>query len=239
MVTRCASIVSASPPGGALRTYFNLFRLPGNRLPFYRPKGEAAGVLQCGGRPGTGYEPVLGKGAHLLEIESADAAGNRAKARCRLLVNADPVIHTPRLLATDGNHCFAEMEIADADDDRVTVSLSLMEGGKARAGRAEGSPGGARALFLRARGRRSGGGLGAGGKRSGRGPRRRDPDRGTGGLGAADRGSGPGPRGVLHCGLDQRRPSVRGSGSRPGDEGSRGFSRAGAGSPLGPPNAAG
>lgn len=119
------------PSGGALRTYFNLFRLPGNRLPFYRPKGEAAGILQCGGKPGSGSEPVLEKGPHLLEIESVDAAGNKATARCRLLVNADPAILGPRLLA-DGNQVFAEMEIADADDDRVTVSLSLVAGGKAR-----------------------------------------------------------------------------------------------------------
>ena len=120
------------PSGGALRTYFNLFRLPGNRLPFYRPKGEAAGILQCGGEPEGGPEPVLGKGPHLLEIESVDAAGNRATARCRLLVNADPAIIGPRLIAGDGNQVFAEMEIADADDDRVAVSLSLVEGGKAR-----------------------------------------------------------------------------------------------------------
>ena len=120
------------PSGGALRTYFNLFRLPGNRLPFYRPKGDAAGILQCGGEPGSGSEPVLGKGSHPLEIESFDAAGNRATARCRLLVNADPAILNPRLFAADGDQRFAEMEIADADDDRVTVSLSPMEGGKAR-----------------------------------------------------------------------------------------------------------
>ena len=118
--------------GGALRTFFNLFRLPGNRLPFYRPKGEAAGILKCGGEPGSGSEPVLGKGPHLLEIESVDAAGNKATARCRLLVNADPAIMNPRLLPADGNGLFAEMEIADADDDRVAVSLSLVEGGKAR-----------------------------------------------------------------------------------------------------------
>ena len=120
------------PSGGALRTYFNLFRLPGNRLPFYRPKGEAAGVLQCGGEPGSGPEQVLEKGPHLLEIVSVDAAGNRATARCRLLVNADPAILNPRLLPADGNQVFAEMEVADADDDRVTVSLSLVEGEKAR-----------------------------------------------------------------------------------------------------------
>lgn len=120
------------PSGGALRTYFNLFRLPGNRLPFYRPKGEAAGVLQCGGERESGSEPVLEKGPHLLEIESVDAAGNRATAHCRLLVNADPAIISPRLIVADGNQVFAEMEIADADDDRVTVSLSLVEDGKAR-----------------------------------------------------------------------------------------------------------
>ena len=120
------------PSGGALRTYFNLFRLPGNRLPFYRPKGDAAGILQCGGEPVSGREPVLGKGPHLLEILSVDAAGNRATARCRLLVNADPAILNPRLLPAGGNQVFAEMEVADADDDRVTVSLSLVEGGKAR-----------------------------------------------------------------------------------------------------------
>lgn len=113
------------PSADKLHTYFSLFKLPGNRLSFYdRITDTNSGILHCGvDRTELGIVGI-GKGRHQLEFESEDANGNKARALVEVLVNADPKLINPRLLAVEDESRTLEIEIEDFDDDVVTLVLS-------------------------------------------------------------------------------------------------------------------
>ncbi len=91
--------------GGAGR-FFNLCRLPGNRLGFYQ---GGNGLLNTG-------KGALGKGMHEAIIIVADINGNKSRVRFRLLVDAPPQIANARITTTtDGAHIL-EAELTDEDD---------------------------------------------------------------------------------------------------------------------------
>ena len=119
--------------GAVENTYFNLFRLPGNQLPFYETKRRAQGILSCGTGPfDVGHTDALSRGPHILEVESTDAAGNTARARVSLLINAHPSLRHVRLIADDDASApgFIESEVSDIDHARLMVTLSRSrEGG--------------------------------------------------------------------------------------------------------------
>ena len=124
---------------GPRRTYANLFRLPGNRLGFYRvpgagpepasASGESAvsdGVLYCGteaAEAGPASAAVLAKGEHRVEVVCLDAAGNSRAARLDLIVDAPPQIVSSRTL-TEEEGSFLEAELHDRDDDFLHVTLA-------------------------------------------------------------------------------------------------------------------
>ena len=112
--------------GDSSGIFFNLFRLPGNRLGFYE-SGEGDGFLSCGmggGREGEdGF--FLDKGVHLVEVESEDAAGNRSIARFQVRVNAPPSVVYARI--SEG---ILEFGVQDADDTHLEVELARSQNGK-------------------------------------------------------------------------------------------------------------
>jgi len=105
---------------GKRSPFFNLFRLPGNRLGFY---GEETGdgLLRCG------VEGTLEKGRRQIEVEVADVAGNASRTRLQIEVNAYPAVSDARL-SEDGSTLIAD--IRDADDAELGVELARSEDGK-------------------------------------------------------------------------------------------------------------
>lgn len=114
------------PKDGVLDTYFNLFRLPGNRLSFYTTE-VGSGILYCGTIKKGSDGQVLEKGPHILEVESIDANGNRTRARLPIIVNAYPQLNTPRVLTLAKGSHLVEVGIADPDDDYVRFTLFRKE----------------------------------------------------------------------------------------------------------------
>lgn len=110
------------PGGGGV--FFNLFRLPGNRLEFYELAPGADGLLCCG--PGAG-ENALEQGRHEVVVEAADAAGNTARARLSLQVDALPHILNFRLRS--GGE-IAEAQVEDRDGDSLETQLDWSADGR-------------------------------------------------------------------------------------------------------------
>ena len=111
-------------PGGKGR-FFNLFRVPGNRLSFYTHGVGEDGLLDCGIGSGSGF---LAKGTHQLVIESEDAAGNRSRARVQLRVNAPPSIVLARMVRSAGGQSL-ETQVGDGDDFQLEADLACSAGG--------------------------------------------------------------------------------------------------------------
>ncbi|MBT4496073.1 MAG: M23 family metallopeptidase [Gemmatimonadetes bacterium] len=104
---------------GKSSPFFNLFRLPGNRLGFYGEK-SGDGLLLCG------VEGALEKGRRQIEVDVADVAGNVSRARFQVEVNAFPEVIEARL-SEDGRTLVAE--VRDADDAELEVELALSKDG--------------------------------------------------------------------------------------------------------------
>ena len=122
-------------------TYATLYRLPGNRLGFYRTasSGPTAGtglshqgVLLCGetaiGESAPDGATRLDKGQHKVEVVSLDASGNSRSARVSFIVDAPPRIVSTRVVR-EKDGAFLEAELSDADDDLLKVTLALAEAG--------------------------------------------------------------------------------------------------------------
>ena len=95
--------------------FFNLYRLPGNRLGFYQGRGN--GLLNAG-------KGALGKGLHEAVVLVADVNGNESRARLRLLVDAAPQITKARISTTADGVYVIEAELSDEDDSVVEVELA-------------------------------------------------------------------------------------------------------------------
>ena len=100
---------------GGVGRFYNLCRLPGNRLEFY--EGPDDGILN------------LAKGLHEAVVAVADVNGNESRARFGLMVDAPPAIAGARIVAkADGT--FIEARLTDADDPLVEVELASSRDGK-------------------------------------------------------------------------------------------------------------
>ena len=104
--------------------FFNLFRLPGNRLEFYGAAGD--GLLHCGRQTG---ELFLARGVHQLVVESGDVAGNQSRARLQVRVNAPPAIGPGRLIEEQESLSLAAV-VEDADDASLEVELAHSRDGE-------------------------------------------------------------------------------------------------------------
>jgi len=109
-------------PGGE-GDFFNLFRVPGNRLGFYQI-AAGDGLLACGAGAGGVF---LDKGLHQVVVESEDAAGNRSLARLQVRVDAPPAVVQARI-AEEGS--LLQAEVQDADDDFLEAELAHSRDGK-------------------------------------------------------------------------------------------------------------
>lgn len=70
--------------------YYNLFKLPGNRLSFYGDAPAGAGILQCGNGPAPNPGISLARGLHEAAISVSDAAGNATRVRFTFRVDRNP-----------------------------------------------------------------------------------------------------------------------------------------------------
>ena len=100
---------------GGVGRFYNLCRLPGNRLEFY--EGPDDGMLN------------LAKGRHEAVVVVADVNGNESRARFGLVVDEPPVIAGTRIVEkADG--AFIEARLSDADDPLVEVELASSRDGE-------------------------------------------------------------------------------------------------------------
>ena len=100
---------------GGVGRFYNLCRLPGNRLEFY--EGPSDGMLN------------LAKGRHEAVVVVADVNGNESRARFGLVVDEPPVIAETRIVEkADG--AFIEARLSDADDPLVEVELASSRDGE-------------------------------------------------------------------------------------------------------------
>ena len=100
---------------GGVGRFYNLCRLPGNRLEFY--EGPDDGMLN------------LAKGRHEAVVVVADVNGNESRARFGLVVDEPPVIAGARIVEkADG--AFIEARLSDADDPLVEVELASSRDGE-------------------------------------------------------------------------------------------------------------
>ena len=106
--------------GGAGR-FFNLCRLPGNRLGFYKERGN--GLLNTG-------KGALGKGMHEAVIVVTDVNGNESRVRFHLLVDAPPQITNARISISADSIYTIEAQLTDADDAVVEVELASSPDGE-------------------------------------------------------------------------------------------------------------
>jgi len=100
---------------GGVGRFYNLCRLPGNRLKFY--EGPSDGMLK------------LAKGRHEAVVVVADVNGNESRARFGLVVDEPPVIAEARI-AAEANGTFIEARLSDADDPLVEVELANSRDGQ-------------------------------------------------------------------------------------------------------------
>jgi murein DD-endopeptidase MepM/ murein hydrolase activator NlpD len=100
---------------GGVGRFYNLCRLPGNRLEFY--EGPSDGILN------------LAKGRHEAVVVVADINGNESRARFGLVVDEPPVIAGARIVAK-ANGTFIETRMTDADNRLVEVELASSRDGE-------------------------------------------------------------------------------------------------------------
>ena len=100
---------------GGVGRFYNLCRLPGNRLEFY--EGPSDGILN------------LAKGRHEAVVVVADINGNESRARFGLVVAEPPAIAGARIVAKAGG-TFIEAQVSDADDRFVEVELASSRDGE-------------------------------------------------------------------------------------------------------------
>ncbi len=100
---------------GGVGRFYNLCRLPGNRLEFY--EGPNDGILN------------LAKGRHEAIVVVADVNGNESRARFGLVVDEPPTIAGARI-AAEANGIFIEARLSDADNPLVEVELASSRDGK-------------------------------------------------------------------------------------------------------------
>ena len=100
---------------GGVGRFYNLCRLPGNRLEFY--EGPSDGILS------------LAKGRHEAVVVVADVNGNESRARFGLVVDEPPAIAGARIVAA-ANGTFIEARMTDADNRLVEVELASSRDGK-------------------------------------------------------------------------------------------------------------
>ena len=100
---------------GGVGRFYNLCRLPGNRLEFY--EGPSDGILN------------LARGRHEAVVVVADINGNESRARFGLVVAEPPAIAGARIEAKAGG-TFIEAQVSDADDRFVEVELASSRDGK-------------------------------------------------------------------------------------------------------------
>ena len=100
---------------GGVGRFYNLCRLPGNRLEFY--EGPDDGMLN------------LAKGRHEAVVVVADVNGNESRARFGLVVDEPPVIAGARI-AEKADGAFIEARLSDADDPLVEVELASSRDGE-------------------------------------------------------------------------------------------------------------
>lgn len=70
--------------------YYNLFKLPGNRLSFYGDVPPGAGTLACGTESVSDGAAILGQGNHTVAVEVLDAARNKTMVRFSCRVERNP-----------------------------------------------------------------------------------------------------------------------------------------------------
>ncbi|HOF61342.1 MAG TPA: peptidoglycan DD-metalloendopeptidase family protein [Candidatus Latescibacteria bacterium] len=70
--------------------YYNLFKLPGNRLRFYGDAPAGAGILQCGTGSTQSPGTSLARGLHEATITVSDASGNATRVRFSFRVDRNP-----------------------------------------------------------------------------------------------------------------------------------------------------
>ena len=100
---------------GGVGRFYNLCRLPGNRLEFY--EGPSDGMLN------------LAKGRHEAVVVVADVNGNESRARFGLVVDEPPVIAGVRIVA-EASGTFIEARMTDADNRLVEVELASSRDGE-------------------------------------------------------------------------------------------------------------
>ena len=100
---------------GGVGRFYNLCRLPGNRLEFYEGPGD--GILN------------LAKGLHEAVVVVADVNGNESRARFGLLVDEPPALAGARI-AAEADGTFIEARLTDADDPLVEVELASSRDGQ-------------------------------------------------------------------------------------------------------------
>ncbi len=100
---------------GGVGRFYNLCRLPGNRLEFY--EGPSDGILN------------LAKGRHEAVVVVADVNGNESRARFGLVVDEPPAIAGARIVAKAGG-TFIEAQVSDEDNRLVEVELASSRDGK-------------------------------------------------------------------------------------------------------------
>ena len=100
---------------GGVGRFYNLCRLPGNRLEFY--EGPSDGILS------------LARGRHEAVVVVADVNGNESRARFGLVVDEPPAIAGARIVAK-ANGTFIEARMTDADNRLVEVELASSRDGE-------------------------------------------------------------------------------------------------------------
>ena len=100
---------------GGVDRFYNLCRLPGNRLEFY--EGPSDGILN------------LARGRHEAVVVVADVNGNESRARFGLMVDEPPIIAGARIVA-EANGTFIEARMTDADNRLVEVELASSRDGE-------------------------------------------------------------------------------------------------------------
>ena len=100
---------------GGVGRFYNLCRLPGNRLEFY--EGPSDGILN------------LARGRHEVVVVVADVNGNESRARFGLVVDEPPAIAGARIVAK-ANGTFIEARMTDADNRLVEVELASSRDGE-------------------------------------------------------------------------------------------------------------
>ncbi|MCC7263597.1 MAG: M23 family metallopeptidase [Candidatus Latescibacteria bacterium] len=110
-------------PGGS-GVFFNLFRLPGNRLEFYDLPPGADGLLSCGLAAGQ-----LRHGLHTLVLVAEDVAGNNSRARLQVLVDELPRI-TAFQLRPAGKTLRVQAQIDDPDSEVLELELARSADGQ-------------------------------------------------------------------------------------------------------------